>query len=417
MKNIFKIAIRNILRYKRRSLMTFLLIIVGVVMVIVFSGVSLSFKNMMVGQITDSMLGHLQIHKKGYLSSIDNLPLHLNINESGIKKMEKLFGNHKDEIEAYSLRIKLGAMLSNFQQTTNLRLTAVYPDMENKTCPNLIYRIKDYAKEPANFVQPGELILPENLAKGLNLKVGDEVVLVSTNKEGSVNAIGLKISGIIESLLGPTGRDGYIHIDDAKNLLRISKNEVNEITIRLKNMEKLDRAEKTIEEELGKFVNEKGMPAFELHAWPDLSPFSTIAAIIDILLITVKIVLISIVLISILNVMMMSVYERVSEIGTMSAIGTLPSRILWLFVTEGFFLGFISTVVGIIVGVLSLFFINLAEIHFSFGRMKNLLLETSIDTGELLTIFIIVMVVSVISSFQPALKASRMNPVDSLRHI
>ncbi|MCK4967336.1 ABC transporter permease [bacterium] len=417
MKNIFKIAIRNILRYKRRSLMTFLLIIVGVVMVIVFSGVSLSFKNMMVGQITDSMLGHLQIHKKGYLSSIDNLPLHLNINESGIKKMEKLFGNHKDEIEAYSLRIKLGAMLSNFQQTTNLRLTAVYPDMENKTCPNLIYRIKDYAKEPAKFVQPGELILPENLAKGLNLKVGDEVVLVSTNKEGSVNAIGLKISGIIESLLGPTGRDGYIHIDDAKNLLRISKNEVNEITIRLKNMEKLDRAEKTIEEELGKFVNEKGMPAFELHAWPDLSPFSTIAAIIDILLITVKIVLISIVLISILNVMMMSVYERVSEIGTMSAIGTLPSRILWLFVTEGFFLGFISTVVGIIVGVLSLFFINLAEIHFSFGRMKNLLLETSIDTGELLTIFIIVMVVSVISSFQPALKASRMNPVDSLRHI
>ena len=43
----------------------------------------------MVGQITDSMLGHLQIHKKGYLSSIDNLPLHLNINEQGIAKIEK----------------------------------------------------------------------------------------------------------------------------------------------------------------------------------------------------------------------------------------------------------------------------------------------------------------------------------------
>ncbi|NVM03290.1 MAG: ABC transporter permease [Candidatus Helarchaeota archaeon] len=417
MKNIYKIAIRNILRYKRRSLMTFLLIIVGVVMVIVFSGVSLSFKNMMVGQITDSMLGHLQIHKKGYLSSIDNLPLHLNINEPEMNNIEKLFDDQKDEIEAYSLRIKLGAMLSNFQQTTNIRLTAVYPEMENKTCPNLISRIKDFSKERDKFVQPGELILPENLANGMNLKVGNEVVLIATNKDGSVNGIGLKISGIIESLIGPTGRDGYIHIDDAKNLLRITENEVNEVTIRLKNINKLNRAEKSFGKEIGKFVNKKGMPTFELHTWPDLSPFSTIAAIIDILIITVKIVLISIVLISILNVMMMAVYERVSEIGTMSAIGTLPSKILWLFVTEGFFLGFISTVVGIIIGVLSLFFINLAEIHFSFGRMKNLLLETSIDPGELLTIFIIVMMVAIISSFQPALKASRMNPVDSLRHI
>ena len=64
MKNIFKIAFRNLLRYKRRTLMTSLLIILGVVLVIVFSGVSVSFKSMMIGSITDSMLGHLQIHKK-----------------------------------------------------------------------------------------------------------------------------------------------------------------------------------------------------------------------------------------------------------------------------------------------------------------------------------------------------------------
>ena len=99
MKNVFKIAIRNLLRYKRRTLMTSLLIVIGIVLVIVFSGVSVSFKRMMIGSITDSMLGHLQIHKKGYVSSIDNLPLHLNMNEKNIKPLETLFKKHADIIE------------------------------------------------------------------------------------------------------------------------------------------------------------------------------------------------------------------------------------------------------------------------------------------------------------------------------
>lgn len=90
MKNLFKIAFRNLFRYKRRTLLTSLLIIFGMVLVIVFSGISTSFKGMMIGTITDSMMGHLQVHKKGYVSSIDNLPLHLNITGKAITKLRKV---------------------------------------------------------------------------------------------------------------------------------------------------------------------------------------------------------------------------------------------------------------------------------------------------------------------------------------
>ena len=122
--------------------MTSLLIVIGIGLVIVLSGVSVSFKSIMIGSITDSMLGHLQIHKKGYVSSIDNLPLHLNMNERNIKRLETLFEKQSDMIEAYSYRIKFGAMLSNFRETTNIRLTAVQPNMENSACPRLVERIK-----------------------------------------------------------------------------------------------------------------------------------------------------------------------------------------------------------------------------------------------------------------------------------
>lgn len=417
MKNIFKIAIRNLFRYKRRTLMTSLLIVLGIVLVIVFSGVSVSFKSMMIGSITDSMLGHLQIHKKGYVSSIDNLPLHLNIDEKGIKQLDNLFEKHKDIIGAFSYRIKFGAMLSNFQETTNIRLTAVQPQMENAACPRLVERIIGDIQNTSKFIEKGKIIIPENLAKGLKLKPGDEVVLIANNKDGSVNGLSLKVSNIIEGLLGPSGRDGFVHIDDAKILLRIYGEEINEVAIRLKNPDKLGGVNKLLTDELYQFKNKQNTPVFELHTWADLSPFSTIAAIVDLLIITVKMVLIAIVLISILNIMMMSVYERVSEIGTISAIGTLPSKVLWLFMAEGFSLGIISTIVGNVIGVLALFLINIANIHFSFGRMKNILLETSIAPTELISVSLIVIFITIISSLQPALKASRMQPVEALRHV
>jgi len=417
MKNIFKISLRNLLRYKRRTLLTSLLIILGVVMVVVFSGISQSFKEMMIGTITDSMLGHLQIHKKGYVSSIDNLPLHLNLKDAEINNLKSLLDENRDVIETYTFRIKFGAMLSNYEQTTNIRLTAVNPEMENKASPALVERIIDFSGEAGTFVKPGGLIIPENLAKGLKLKIGQEVVLVATNQDGSVNGMSFTIAGIMSGLTGPSGRDGYMHLDDAKDLLRIYGNEINEIAIRLEDSDNLKNVNKMLSGKLKSLISENDKPVFEIHTWAQLSPFSTIATIVDLLIYIVKIVLISIVLISILNVMMMSVFERVSEIGTISAIGTLPSKILWLFVTEGFLLGFISAIVGSIISVISLYLINIAEFHFSFGRMQDILLKTSVSTSELIIVSIIVVIISILSSFQPAYKASKMEPVDALRHV
>ena len=59
MIRIFKIAVRNLMRYKRRTLLTSLLITLGLLMVILFSGLAGSFKEMMIGQITDSNLAHM----------------------------------------------------------------------------------------------------------------------------------------------------------------------------------------------------------------------------------------------------------------------------------------------------------------------------------------------------------------------
>ncbi len=415
MTNLFKIAMRNLFRYKRRTLLTMALIVAGMVFVLVFVAVTGSFKSMMIGHITESFLGHIQIHKRGYLASIDNLPLQLNLLPRQVEMVEQIL-SQTDGVEAYSERIKFGGGFSNFQQTTNIRVNGVDPGKEFETCPLLISRIIKGKREPSSL-ERGKILVPELLAMGLSIKVGDTVVVVATNRDGSVNGKPFVVGGILESATGPGGRDGYIHIEDARELLRITTKEVSEFTIRVRDFPRVDSVHAQLQSRLSDKLNEKGKPMFEVHKWEKLSPFSNIANMIDIMTFFVKLMLISVVLISIMNVMIMAVYERIREIGTISAIGTLPGKVLSLFVAEGLFLGIMGAISGTVLGMVIVFILNLSQITFSFGRQIGLVLSPTISLWEVVTVSFFVIGVAVVASLQPAWKASRMEPIEALRHV
>jgi len=412
MYQLIKIAIRNLLRYRRRTILTASLITIGVVFVLVFVAISGSFKTMMIGQVTDSFLGHIQIHKKGYVASIDSLPLTMNLNSTAIEKIQKII-SEIPEIEAFSMRIKFGGMFSNFVETTNIRLNGIYPDKEINTVPLLPTRIK----EGSRTIKKGELFVPELLARGMKVKVGDPIVIVATNRDGSVNGKQLRVGGIIESATGPGGRDGYIHIEDAKEILRLKELEISEIALRLTDFKFLDQVFTKLNDTLSKELTKQGKPAFEIHTWEKLSPFYNIARMIDVMTFFIRLMLIAIVLISIMNVMIMAVYERIREIGTIAAIGTMPQKILYMFVLEGFSLGVFGALLGDLLGLLIIYVLNIAGITFNFGRQTDLILSPVVDPMEMAVISIIVVVISVIASLQPAFKASRLEPINALRHV
>jgi len=412
MLKLFKIAVRNLTRYKRRTLLTSSLIAIGVMFVLVFVAASGSFKYIMIGQITDSMLGHLQVHKRGYVASIDSLPLTLNLSEKAEKKLEKTMEEIL-AIEAFSPRIKFGGMFSNFIETTNIRVNGVYPEKEIATVPLFLSRIKQGEKS----IKEGEILIPELLATGLKVKVGDTVVVIATNRDGSVNGKQFVVGGIIESVTGPGGRDGYMHIKDAMEVLRMDEMEISEVAIRLKDFSKLNAVSNKLDEILSKELNKQGKQVFDVRTWEKLSPFYNVARMIDVMTFFIKLMLIAIVLVSIMNVMIMAVFERIREIGTISAIGTKPKKILSLFLIEGFFLGIFGAAAGNILAIAIVFLINLVKITFNFGRQSGLVLSPSLSAGDIVWISAIVIFVSVVAAFQPAFKASRMEPVDALRHV
>jgi len=412
MGNLFKIAVRNLFRYKRRTILTTSLIAIGVIFVLGYISISGSFKNMMVGQITDSMIGHLQVHRRGYVASIENLPLNLNMKAQAYQKVEGLL-NRQPEVEAYSPRIKFGGMFSNFVETTNIRLNGVDPEKEFKTAPLLTSRIAEGQKT----LNRGEILIPELLARGMKAKIGDMIVIVATNKDGSVNGKQFKVAGILESATGPGGRDGYTHIEDAMEVLRMTEMEVSEVAVRLKDFGGIEPFTRKLEGLLSEELNAQKARAFEVHSWQKLTPFYNIARMIDMMTIFIQIMLIAVVLISTMNVMIMAVYERIREIGTIAAIGTLPSKILSMFIMEGLCLGFIGVLIGNVIGLVIIFTLNVMGLTFDFGRQTGLVLSPTVDPADMILISAIVILVSVFASLQPALKASRMDPIQALRHV
>lgn len=414
MLNLLKIAIRNLIRSWRRTFLTAGLITVGVLAVLLFTALAGSFKELMIGQFTDSVFGDLEIHAKGYVASIDNLPLTLDMKPQMTERAEDALKTIPNVV-AYSPRIKFAAMFSNFAETTGVRVNGIVPQNEEAALPLLKDRI---IKGDSNgLLKPGQILIPELIAKGMHVKVGDTVVLIATNREGSVNGQSFLVRGVLSGISGPGGKDSYIDINDARHILRLPDNETNEIVVRLKKINEVQAVVTQLRATLGQIHSPKGKPLFEVHSWDQLTPFATVARMIDLLTLFIKVILISIVLISVLNVMVMAVYERIREIGTIAAIGTQPRRILGLFLVEGLFLGIFGTVIGVALSLLAISVLNVHKVAFAFGQQSHIVLAPTISIGAVITTCVVVIIVASLASLQPAWKAARMDPIAALRHV
>jgi putative ABC transport system permease protein len=242
------------------------------------------------------------------------------------------------------------------------------------------------------------------------------VVLIATNLDGSVNGRNFTIRAILEPVTGPGGRDGYVDIADARELLRMEKEQAMEIAVRLKDLSQAKAVQSRLEMALAELKNKEDKPALELHTWDQLTPFANIANMLDLMTLFIRVMLVAIVLVSVMNVMLMAVYERIREIGTLAAIGTPPSRILGLYVGEGLLLGLLGAALGVAISLAAVAALNVWPVTFPFGRQVITLIPV-LPLKEIVTVTALVVGMAVLASLQPAWRASRMDPIVALRHV
>ena len=159
----------------------------------------------------------------------------------------------------------------------------------------------------------------------------------------------------------------------------------------------------------------------DLTNWEDETSFLTrILTALDAITAALITILLVIIVLGIMNTLWIAIRERTREIGTLRAIGMQRSRVLWMFLSEAFLLGFGGTVGGVGLGVVTAEAINSAKITAPLAVQMILMsdrLSFSIHLGPLLSAMLIITLVTTLAALYPSYRATRLQPITAIHHI
>jgi putative ABC transport system permease protein len=463
------LALRNLLRNRRRSLMTLFAMVLGLVAVLLFGGY---VRDINYALQTDfvRLTGHLQIQRQGYFLYGSGNPA-----AYGIREYERVLATvRSDPVLAPMLAVatptlQLGGIAGNFAagvSRTVYAQGAIAEDQHRMRQWNaygirVLSRRRSLAGTPPDSAVIGtgvarvlQLCGPLNVpncaappaspgaAPAAGASLPDDIAELAAGQAVAPPENGDAASTRIE-LLAPSVQgapnvasvnvvraefQGIKELDDvfvALHLVQAQKlvfgaqpPQVTAIALQLQRTSDLAAARARLQELLAGPL--KGEP-LEVIDYEMLNPFygQTLAMFASIFGF-MSVLIGAIVLFTVGNTMSMSVVERTAEIGTLRAIGLRRSGIRSLFVTEGVVLGVLGAGLGILAAIGAEAAINAMRITWiPPGRVEPVALAVRV-AGEpvmVLACALGLLVVAALSATFPAARAARLNIVDALRHV
>ncbi len=413
---------RNIFRFKRRTLITLSAVSIGLALLIIGISMMNGLDKQSLNNIINSQTSHMKIFNKGYYEEKDELPTD-KVLKNCFPLLEKL--KNIKHITGTERRILFPCSLIKGSDELPCIGAGIEPELDP-----FVFNIKQSLIE-GTWLEDGEyqIVIGEDFANDMRIKLGDIVTarMITSKDENNFtwNALDFEVKGIFDTN-NPNIDRGYIFLplgitQDAMSM----DSGVTEVVIRLDTFDinKIEEVKAQIKEEI-----RKGELGYDVFSWDQLAgDFLAISKMKTKNTVILIMIMLFIASMGIVNTMLMAVLERTREIGMMKALGMNRLEIKKVFLFEGGFIGVLGSLLGCFLGGLGGWSLEVYGMSMkSYGKTYEEVVAAFYplkDTfyGDLtfdlmLYTFLLGTIISVAATYYPASRAAKMDPVEALRH-
>lgn len=442
-----KVAFRNLLQARRRSLLLGLALASVSMLLVFLLAISQGMTHSLLDVTTTLGSGHINVHGL-YKPTINGIAWPIMQDAEEIRPIVE--GAVPDLEGVVSRGHGWGKIVSDTGSLVT-GLTGILPEQEELLRSRLTLAPESDYKEGGSdriegdvsrIGEKGTIFLFAGHARRLKVGVGDTVIFSAETSGGAVNSVDLTVVGIGRDLGISTNFYSFTHKDTLHELYQHRSEASGSLLVYLEDMARIDEARNEIAaalEAAGYGVLDKGDQPFFMRMnevsnerWAgqrfDVNTWEAAGAHgkwvitgfdgISFFLVTV---LILIIVVGVMNTLWMSVRERTPEVGTLRAIGMKRSRVLLLFLSEALLLGLFASAAGGGAGALLAWALDAAQIPLPSDAAKTVLmsdtLRLSVAPAQLVRAILTFTLVAGAASLYPASRAARMRPVTAIHHV
>ena len=323
-------AVLNTLRNRRRSLVTITIAALGTAGILLAAGFALfTYESLAEASARDT--GHLIVATPSQFSKEEETPLQFGMDDATALRTQLL---SDPQVRAVLPRVAFSGLISNGEKSVVMIGQGVEPDSEfSVKGPFLLVKQGTVlASDEKGF----QVMLGEALARNLKAVPGSSLTMLASTTEGTLNAIDVQVKGIFSTGVPDVDkRFVYTDITTAQRLLNSQR--VSTLGVFLNRMEQTLPARDRIH---------AALPTLEVQTWEQQAVFyQAVRNLYNRIFGAMGIIIGVIVVFVVGNAMSMSIIERTREIGTLRALGTLPSQLLTTLSLEGMVLGGVGALV------------------------------------------------------------------------
>ena len=432
MNTLFRIAIRNLVANKRRTLLLGGAVAVVTAILVLLSSISNGMQANMLRVATTLSSGHVNVAGFYKLTSSDSTPMVV-----GFPKILKVL--READIGATNIVVRGRGWGKLISDVASQQGVLVGVDVENERGFRDVVQV--VSGDIDKLTEPNAAMIFEKQAKRLEIKVGDDVTLTAPTARGVNNTVDVRVQVIAKDMGMTSSFSMFFNNKALRKLYQMRDDQTGALHIFLDDHERSDDVAAKVRKVLGEagytLMDPVPQPFFrkfqsvrredwtgqriDVTTWSDEMQFMRMTLQTFQLLTVVFVgVMLAIIAMGVMNTMLMTIRERTREIGTLRAIGMARKWVLGMFIIEAATLAFSATACGSLLGAMGVAVLNAAKIPVNEAFQMFVMSDTMkllLDVPVALLAIVVIGTMTTIAAIPPSWRAARQPPVTAIQHV